>query len=131
MPQKTLKTVVAQFGHAIGLLVHGPHSAGGSRALSRTEGAIMARLARDGPATIADLAHAEGMRSESMAATITALEEMGIVQHKPHPTDGRQLNIELTTKGAAVQRGPETSAIRPTGRVHVRARYGSHADHRA
>ena len=28
---------------------------------------------------------------------------MGLVERKPHPTDGRQVNIELTAKGAAVR----------------------------
>ena len=64
----------------------------------------MARLARDGPATTADLARAEAMRPQSMGTTIAALEEMGIVERKPHPTDGRQVNIELTAKGAAVRK---------------------------
>ena len=64
----------------------------------------MSRLARDGPATTADLARAESMKPQSMGATIAALEEMGLVERKPHPTDGRQVNIELTAKGAAVRK---------------------------
>ncbi len=64
----------------------------------------MARLSRDGAATTADLARAEGMRPQSMGATIAALEKRGIVERKPHPTDGRQVNIELTAKGAAVRK---------------------------
>jgi DNA-binding MarR family transcriptional regulator len=63
----------------------------------------MARLAREGPATTADLARAEGMKPQSMGTTIAALEELGIVERKPHPTDGRQVNIELTAKGAAMR----------------------------
>ena len=39
-----------------------------------------------------------------MGTIITALEEMGLVARKPHPTDGRQVNIELTAKGAAVRK---------------------------
>ena len=38
-----------------------------------------------------------------MQTTIAALEEMGIVERKPHPTDGRQVHIEVTTKGTAVR----------------------------
>jgi len=64
----------------------------------------MARLARDGPATTADLARAEGMKPQSMGATLAALEERGMVERKPHPTDGRQVKIELTAKGAAVRK---------------------------
>lgn len=63
----------------------------------------MGRLAREGPATTAELARAEGMRPQSMGATIAALEQMGIVERKPHPTDGRQMNIELTAKGEAMR----------------------------
>ena len=44
------------------------------------------------------------MKPQSMGATIAALEEMGLVERKPHPTDGRQVNIELTAKGAAVRK---------------------------
>jgi DNA-binding MarR family transcriptional regulator len=29
---------------------------------------------------------------------------MGMVTRKPHPTDGRQVNIELTPRGAAVRK---------------------------
>ena len=64
----------------------------------------MARLAKDGPATTADLARAERMKPQSMGTTIAALEEMGIVERKPHPTDGRQVNIALTAKGAAMRK---------------------------
>jgi len=63
----------------------------------------MARLAKDGPATTADLARAEGMKPQSMGATIAALEEMGMVERKPHPTDGRQFHIALTAEGAATR----------------------------
>lgn len=64
----------------------------------------MARLDKDGPATTADLARAEGMKPQSMGTTIAALEEMGMVERKPHPTDGRQVHIALTAKGAAVRK---------------------------
>jgi DNA-binding MarR family transcriptional regulator len=64
----------------------------------------MSRLAKDGPATTADLARAESMKPQSMGATIAALEDMGMVERKPHPTDGRQVNIELTAKGEAMRK---------------------------
>ena len=64
----------------------------------------MSRLDKNGPATIADLARAESMKPQSMGTTVAALEEMGLVERKPHPTDGRQVNIELTAKGAAVRK---------------------------
>jgi DNA-binding MarR family transcriptional regulator len=104
MQRKPLEIAVIDFTQAIGLLVRRMRAAAGSQELSLTEAVVMARLAKGGPATTADLARAEGMKPQSMGATIAALEEMGIVERKPHPTDGRQVNIELTAKGAAVRK---------------------------
>jgi DNA-binding MarR family transcriptional regulator len=104
MPRKTLEIAVIDFTQAIGLLMRRARAAGASHELSLTEAAVMARLAKDGPATTADLARAEGMKPQSMGATIAALEEMGMVERNPHPTDGRQVNIELTAKGIAVRK---------------------------
>jgi len=104
MPRKTLEIAVIDFTQAIGLLVRRARAAAASHGLSLTEAAVMGRLARDGRATTADLARAEGMKPQSMGTTIAALEEMGMVERKPHPTDGRQVNIELTAKGAAVRK---------------------------
>jgi DNA-binding MarR family transcriptional regulator len=104
MPRKTLEMAVIDFTQAVGLLVRRVRAAAASHELSLTEAAVMARLDKHGPATTADLARAEGMKPQSMGTTIAALEEMGMVERKPHPTDGRQVNIELTTKGAAVRK---------------------------
>jgi DNA-binding MarR family transcriptional regulator len=79
-------------------------AAAASHELSLTEAAVMGRLARDGPATTAELARAEGMKPQSMGTAIAALQERGMVERKPHSTDGRQWNIELTAKGAAVRK---------------------------
>jgi DNA-binding MarR family transcriptional regulator len=103
MPRKTFETAVIDFTQAIGLLVRRVRAAAASHELSLTEVAVMGRLARHGPATTADLARAEGMKPQSMGTTLAALEETGMVQRKPHPTDGRQVNIELTAKGVAVR----------------------------
>ena len=95
---------MTDFAQAIGLLVRRVRAASASHELSWTESLVMARLAKDGPATTADLARAEGMKPQSMGTTVAALEEIGIVERKPHPTDGRQVNIELTAKGAVMRK---------------------------
>lgn len=104
MPRKTFETEVADLAHAVGLFARRIRAVTASHELSWTESAVMARLARDGPATTADLARAESVKPQSMGATIVALEERGLVERKPHPTDGRQVNLELTAKGAAVRK---------------------------
>jgi len=94
---------VAGLIQAIGLLVRRVRAAAASHELSLTESGVMARLAKHGPATAADLARAEGMKPQSMAATIAALEERELVERTPHPTDRRQMNVALTDRGLAVR----------------------------
>jgi DNA-binding MarR family transcriptional regulator len=103
MPRKTYEADIIDFTQAVGLLVRRVRSAAASHDISLTESAVMARLAREGPATTAELARAEGMKPQSMGTTIAGLEEMGMVERKPHPSDGRQVNIQLTAKGATVR----------------------------
>jgi DNA-binding MarR family transcriptional regulator len=57
---------------------------------------VLRRLDRDGPATVTALARAEGMRSQSMGATISVLEAAGLVSGAPDPNDGRQTILSLT-----------------------------------
>jgi DNA-binding MarR family transcriptional regulator len=104
MARKNMDIAVNDLIQSIGLLMRRVRAAAGLHELSLTEAAVMGRLARNGPATSADLARAEGMKPQSMGTTVAALEEMGMVERKPHPTDGRQVNISLTAKGAAVRK---------------------------
>jgi DNA-binding MarR family transcriptional regulator len=57
---------------------------------------VIARLDREGPATVTTLALAEGVRPQSMGATIADLEVAGLVQGSPDPTDGRKTVLALT-----------------------------------
>lgn len=104
MPRKPDDAAVSELTQSIGLLVRRVRAAGASQDVSLTESAVMGRLDRDGPATIADLARAESMKPQSMGATIASLEDRGFVERSPHPTDGRQVHIALTRKGAAVRK---------------------------
>jgi DNA-binding MarR family transcriptional regulator len=104
MAKDPLDLAVADLTQSIGLLVRRVRAAAASQEISLSESAVIARLARDGPATVAALARAESMKPQSMGTTIAALQHRGLVKRKPHPTDGRQLNIELTAKGAALRK---------------------------
>lgn len=64
--------------------------------LTNAQKAVLLRLERDGAATVTALAHAEGIRPQSMGATIAALEAAGLVEGAPHPSDGRQTLLSLT-----------------------------------
>ena len=57
---------------------------------------VIIRLERDGPATVSALARAEGVRQQSMGATISTLEAAGLVKGSPDPVDRRQTILSLT-----------------------------------
>jgi len=103
MKEERLERDIAEFGQAIGSLLRRLRSANESADLSWTQYAVINRLDRNGPTTTAELARAEGIKPQSMGAIVGALEELGIVERKPHPTDGRQVNIQLTTQGIALR----------------------------
>jgi DNA-binding MarR family transcriptional regulator len=98
-----MEAEVADLGHAIGLLVRRMRAAAASIGLSLTESSVLARLAREGPATTAQLARAEGMKPQSMGATIASLEERGLLERSADPSDGRQMRISLTPAGLALR----------------------------
>ena len=58
--------------------------------------AVVIRLERDGPATVSALARADGVRPQSMGATVATLEAAGLVKGSPDPTDGRRTILSLT-----------------------------------
>jgi DNA-binding MarR family transcriptional regulator len=64
--------------------------------LTPSQVAVLLRLEKDGPATASSLARAEGMRPQSMAPVIAALESAGLVSGAPDPADGRQTLLSLT-----------------------------------
>ncbi|MGD0307021.1 MAG: MarR family transcriptional regulator [Candidatus Acidiferrales bacterium] len=103
MPRQTIDSHVIDLAQSIGLLIRRMRAAAASDGLSLTEAGVLKRLDLDGPATTADLARAESMRPQSMGATIATLEEQALVERRPHPTDGRQFNIQITAKGRALR----------------------------
>ena len=64
--------------------------------LTPSQVAVLARLERDGPATVTGLARAEGMRPQSMGAIVAVLEAAGLVGGAPDASDGRQTILTLT-----------------------------------
>jgi DNA-binding MarR family transcriptional regulator len=86
------------------LLVRRSRRAGEAQGLTWTEAAVLSRLSKDGPATTAELARAEGMKPQSMGAKVLVLEQQKMVERRRHPSDGRQVMFVLTTKGAAASK---------------------------
>ena len=64
--------------------------------LTQSQLAVLGQLDRNGPTTVTALARMEGVRSQSMGATVAALEAAGMVRGSPDPNDGRQTILSLT-----------------------------------
>ncbi|EHN10030.1 transcriptional regulator MarR family [Patulibacter medicamentivorans] len=67
--------------------------------LSLSQAAVLGWIDREGAASITALAQRERVRPQSMAATVAALEEAGLVGRRPDPDDGRRTLVEVTPAG--------------------------------
>ena len=59
-------------------------------------------LFREGECTIGALAAHERVQPPSMTRTVNCLVDDGYAVRRPHPTDGRQVLVDLTDKGRAI-----------------------------
>ena len=106
LAQKNDDVAVEDFAMALGLLVRRIRAGTPPelQEFSWTQQAVLRRLEKNGPATSADLARAEGVRPQSMGTALGLLEKLGLIERKPHPTDGRQINMKLTARGITLRR---------------------------
>jgi DNA-binding MarR family transcriptional regulator len=95
---------VAELSLAIGQLVRRLRMEANPGELSWSQIATLARLDKMGAMTTADLARAEFVKPQSMGTTLADLEQAGLVQRRPHPTDGRQVLFALTAEGMEARR---------------------------
>lgn len=98
------EATVTELSLAIGQLVRRLRTEANPGELTWSQMAILARLDRAGPMTTADLARAERVKPQSMGTTLADLEQEGLVQRRPHPTDGRQVLFGLTAEGTEARR---------------------------
>ena len=67
--------------------------------LSPSQVAVFNRLAKEGDSSASVLATAEGVRPQSMAAILAALDAHGLIERRPDPEDGRRQLITLSAAG--------------------------------
>jgi DNA-binding MarR family transcriptional regulator len=67
--------------------------------LSLPESSALRKLERGGPATVTALARAEQISTQSMGATLSALEARGLVKRESDPADGRRAVMSITESG--------------------------------
>jgi DNA-binding MarR family transcriptional regulator len=99
-----LETAATELSLAIGQLARRLRTEVNPGELSWSQNAVLARLERAGAMTTADLARSELVKPQSMGTTLADLEQAGLVQRRPHPTDGRQVLFALTAAGIDARR---------------------------
>ena len=70
--------------------------------LTNTQLSALTRLELNGALTPRALADAERVQPPTLTKIVAKLEERGLVQRTPHPTDGRQVILAATESGRAV-----------------------------
>ncbi|MFE4251396.1 MarR family winged helix-turn-helix transcriptional regulator [Streptomyces sp. NPDC056910] len=70
-----------------------------SEDLTPSQVSALNRLSKAGAATASGLAASEGVRPQSMAATLAALDQHGLIERRPDPEDGRRQLVSLTDAG--------------------------------
>lgn len=89
---------------ACGLLVRRVRAESNNLGLTWSQATVLARLESGGPASTADIARAEAVKPQSMGVTLATMEQDGLVEREPHPTDGRQFLYALTAEGVEARR---------------------------
>jgi DNA-binding MarR family transcriptional regulator len=67
--------------------------------LTPSQTAALTRLWKEGASSASGLAGAEGVRPQSMATIVAALEQRGLIERTPDPEDGRRQVVSLTGQG--------------------------------
>lgn len=69
--------------------------------LTLGQASMLARIAREGPTTAANLAAVEMIRPQSAAQVVLVLEDRGLVHRSTDPHDSRRMIVAVTPEGAA------------------------------
>ncbi|MGC0362557.1 DNA-binding MarR family transcriptional regulator [Rhodococcus sp. 27YEA15] len=70
--------------------------------VSLTQLSALATLDQEGAMTPGALAAREKVQPPSMTRVVASLAELGLVERSPHPTDGRQIIVSLSSSGQAL-----------------------------
>ena len=92
--------------------------------LTLPEISALSRLDRAGSATPGELAKVEQISPQAMGATLGALEERGLVERRPDPSDGRRVVMSVTEVGQQALRNKRSARTEQlakalVGRVHA------------
>ena len=79
--------------------------------ITPSQASALSRLSKGGVSTVSALAIAERVRPQSMAATVDALQELGLITRTKDPYDGRRQIVDLTDAGWAQVEGQKQAGV--------------------
>jgi len=94
--------VAAALQMSIGLFIRQLRQMQADGDLSLPEASALKRLDRGGPTSVTELAKVEQISVQSIGTTLKSLEERGLVERHPHPSDGRRAVLSITEAGTQV-----------------------------
>jgi len=100
--QTTPALLAGMLGDAIGRFNRRLRQARPVGELTQNQISVLTSLDMAGALTPRELADAERVQPPTMTKVLAKLEERGLVQRTPHPTDGRQVLLSATAEGRAV-----------------------------
>ncbi|GAA5197860.1 MarR family transcriptional regulator [Rugosimonospora acidiphila] len=98
----TPAALAAMLGDAITRLGRRQRQARPVGELTQNQISVLAGLELAGALTPRELADAERVQPPTMTKILARLEERGLIQRSPHPTDGRQVLVSATPAGRHV-----------------------------
>jgi DNA-binding MarR family transcriptional regulator len=104
-----VNTVASALQVSIGLFVRRLRQSSVQAELSLPETSALSRLERAGSATTSDLARVDHITPQAMGATLAALEERGLVERRPDPSDGRRVTMSVTAAGQQTLRNKRSA----------------------
>jgi DNA-binding MarR family transcriptional regulator len=94
--------LAAMLGDAISRLSRRRRQARPVGELTQNQISVLTSLELGGPLTPRELADAERVQPPTMTKILARLEDRGLLQRTPHPTDGRQVLLSPTADGQDV-----------------------------
>jgi DNA-binding MarR family transcriptional regulator len=79
--------------------------------LTRARLSALSVLVFGGPRTLGELASAEGVAGPTMTRIVDGLIAEGLAERRPHPSDGRAVNIAATASGDTLMRAAQQRRI--------------------
>jgi DNA-binding MarR family transcriptional regulator len=112
-----VNTVASALQVSIGLFTRRLRQSAVQSDLSLPEISALSRLERAGSATTSDLARVDQISPQAMGATLAALEERGLVERRPDPSDGRRVTMSVTKAGLQSLRNKRSARTEQLAKV--------------